>query len=496
VEAGHRPLGGVGGTALKNFDGVLGSFVLVFAMCAGGGLGAASADDAGSRPHIVYIVSDDQGWKDVGYHGSDIRTPTLDALAAGGARLEQFYTQNMCTQTRAAMLTGRYPFRYGLQTAVIPTASRYGLATDEVLLPQCLKDAGYATAISGKWHVGHGERKLYPGARGFDRAYGALVGELDYFTHEAHGVLDWYRQGEPVREEGYATTLFGDEAVRVIEGHDPKSPLYLYLAFNAPHAPYQAPKEHVDRYASIPDESRRTYAAMISALDEQVGRVVAALEKKGMRGNTLIVYHSDNGGPRSAKFTGEVDTSKATIPCDNGPWRDGKATMYEGGHRVVALASWPGHIKAGLVVDQPMHVVDMLPTLCALAGASTSKCKPLDGIDVWGTIAEGKPSPRNEIVYNIEPFRAALRLGEWKLVWKATLPSLVELFDLKDDPSETTNVADKHPARVAELKARIEQLSKEATTPLLLGDVAASAKKALMGPLVTSAEDAAVARDP
>src|SRR5262245_61758851 len=212
---------------------VRGSFVLALVALAGGAAGTASGSDEGSRPHIVYIVSDDQGWNDVGFRGSDIRTPTLDALAAGGARLEQFYTQNMCTQTRAAMLTGRYPFRYGLQTAVIPTASRYGLAADEHLLPQCLKEAGYATAISGKWHVGHGDRTQYPGARGFDHAYGALVGELDYFTHEAHGVIDWYRQGEPLKQEGYATTLFGDDAVQVIEAHDATKPLYLYLAFNA-----------------------------------------------------------------------------------------------------------------------------------------------------------------------------------------------------------------------------------------------------------------------
>src|SRR5439155_244886 len=224
---------------------------------------------ADNKPNIVYILADDLGWKDVGFHGSDIKTPSIDELAAGGARLEQFYAQPMCTPTRAALMTGRYPLRYGLQTAVIPSAGTYGLATDEWLLP---------------------------------------------------------------------------------------------LAFTAPHAPYQAPKEYLDKYKNITDPARRAYAAMITAMDDEIGRVLDALEKRKMRENTLIIFQSDNGGPRSAKFTGEVDTSKVNIPCDNGPYRDGKGTLYEGGTRVVALANWPGRIKAG-AVDQPIHVVDVYPTL-------------------------------------------------------------------------------------------------------------------------------------
>src|SRR5262249_50542888 len=151
-----------------------------------------------------------------------------------------------------------------------------------------------------------------------------------------------------------------------------------------------------------------------------------------MRENTLILFQSDNGGPRSARFTGEVDTSKGMIPADNGPYRDGKGMLYEGGTRVVALANWPGHIQAG-VGAQPIHIADMFPTLARLAGASTAKCKPLDGMDVWPTISEGRPSPRAEVVYDIEPFRAALRQGDWKLVWKTILPSQIELFNLAED---------------------------------------------------------------
>ena len=224
---------------------------------------APATHAAAQQPNIIYIVADDLGWKDVGYHGSDIRTPTIDELARGGARMNQFYAQPMCTPTRAALMTGRYPFRYGLQTAVILSAHTYGLDTSEWLLPQALGAAGYDTAIIGKWHLGHADRKYWPRQRGFDYQYGPLIGELDYFTHEQHGVLDWYRNNEPVREPGYTTTLLGDDAVRYIAKHDTSRPFFMYLTFNAPHTPYQAPQEWLDKYANVEDPSRRAYAASI-----------------------------------------------------------------------------------------------------------------------------------------------------------------------------------------------------------------------------------------
>jgi len=458
--------------------------------------GAASAQESAPRPHILYVLADDLGWKDVGFHGSDIRTPNLDALAKGGERLEQFYSEPMCTPSRAALMTGRYPHRYGLQTAVIPSAGRYGLATDEWLLPQALREAGYHTAIVGKWHLGHADRKYWPRERGFDYQYGPILGEIDYFTHSAHGKTDWYRNGKLLKEPGYATHLLGDDAVKQIAAQDPKTPLFLYLAFTAPHAPYQAPPEYLDRYKEIGDPSRRAYAAMITAMDDEIGRVLAALEKRGMRDDTLIVFQSDNGGPRSAKFTGEIDMSKSTIPADNGPYRDGKGTLYEGGTRVVALANWPGHLPAGAVVDQPIHMVDLYPTLAALAGASLAKCKPLDGVDVWPTLAEGKPSPREEVVYDIEPFRAALRMGDWKLVWQTTLPSKAELFDLARDPSEKTDLAGKNPEKVAELERRIESLSREAVPPLFLKEAVGAATSVLFGSVATPDDERALTDQP
>ena len=453
---------------------------------------ASPARAADNKPNIVYIVADDLGWKDVGFNGAtDIKTPNIDKLAETGARLEQFYAQPMCTPTRAALMTGRYPNRYGLQTIVIPSVSTYGFATDEWLLPQALKEAGYQTAIIGKWHLGHGDRKYWPKQRGFDYQYGPLIGELDYFTHEEHGVLDWYRDNKQVKEKGYTTILLGNDAVKYINERSATTPFFLYLAFNAPHTPYQAPQEYIDRYKNIEDPTRRTYAGMVTCLDDEIGRVVDALDKKKLRGNTLIIFQSDNGGTRNAMFTGVMaDMSKIKIPCDNGPYREGKGTLYEGGTRVCALANWPGHIPGGITVNEMIHVVDMYPTLAKLAGASTTKCKPLDGLDVWGTISEAKPSPRTETVYNVEPVRAAIREGDWKLIWRTLLPSSVELYNIAQDPSEKNNLAAQHPDKVAQLQQRIEELAKESAKPLFLVEQFKAMQKGLQGEPALPNEDA------
>ena len=434
---------------------------------------ALASSAAGSQPNIVHIVADDLGWKDVGFNGcTDIKTPHLDALAAGGAKFTQFYTLNICTPTRAALMTGRYPFRYGLQTIAIPGPAGYGLDTSERLLPQSLAAAGYTTAIIGKWHLGHADPKYWPRQRGFDYQYGAMIGELDYFTHSDAGVLDWFRDNQPVREEGYTTQLLGADAVRYINRQSADRPFYLYLTFNAPHTPYQAPQEYVDRYRHIEDPTRRTYAGMVSCLDDEIGKVIAALDAKGLRENTLVLFHSDNGGTRSAKFAGQMtDLSKVKLPCDNGPYREGKGTLFEGAMRVAACANWPGRIKPQ-TVDGLIHAVDIHPTFAALAGASTAQSKPLDGLNVWETIAQGSPSPRTEFIYNIEPFRAAMRQGDWKIIWRPLLPSTVDLYNLADDPSEKNNLAAAHPDKVAAMQARLETMAKEAAEPLALKYIA------------------------
>ena len=441
---------------------------MLFGVFVSAHLEGSSARAAEHPPNFVYIVADDQGWKDVGYHGSDIQTPNIDTLANGGARMEQFYAQPMCTPTRAALMTGRYPFRYGLQTAVIPSDHSYGLPTDEWLLPQALKDAGYETAIVGKWHLGHADPKYWPRQRGFDYQYGPMIGEIDYFTHEQHGVVDWYRNNKRVEEPGYSTTLLGDDAVKLIEAHDVKTPLYLYLTFNAPHTPYQAPQSYLDRYQNISDPSRRAYAAKITAMDDQIGRVVAALDKKKMRDNTLIVFQSDNGGTRNAMFAGEGDMSKIKIPVDNGPYRDGKGSLYEGGTRVIALANWPGHIKPGSTVVGMIHVVDMYPTLVGLAAGKLDKSKaarwPRCLVDDRRRGALAAHGSRLQL----EPFRAGVREGDWKLIWRTPLPAAVELYNIAEEPSEKNNVAAANPDKVAALQKRANELAATMAKSLFL----------------------------
>jgi arylsulfatase A-like enzyme len=234
------------------------------------------------RPNIIYILSDDQGWADVGWHGSDLKTPNLDKLAASGARLEQFYVMPVCSPTRAAFMTGRYPMRYGLQTGVVRPWARYGLPLEERILPQALKEAGYTTALCGKWHLGHVQPAYLPTRRGFDHQYGHYNGALDYFTHIRDGGFDWHRDDQLCRDEGYSTFLVASQAVHLIRQQAKDKPLFLYVAFNAVHAPHQVPEKYKLPYAAFP-EPRRTYAGMVAAMDEAVGQIIAAVDEKGLR---------------------------------------------------------------------------------------------------------------------------------------------------------------------------------------------------------------------
>jgi arylsulfatase A-like enzyme len=356
--------------------------------------------------------------------------------------------------------------RYGLQTLVIFPSHTYGLPVDERTLPQALKEAGYDTYMVGKWHLGHADKKFWPQNRGFDHFYGNVMGEVDYFTKERGGVIDWQRNGHFLKEKGYYTDLIGDEAVKLIEGHDPAKPFFLYFASLAPHAPYQAPNGDQDKYKSIADANRRTYSAMIDALDGQIGRIIDALEKKKLREDTIILFATDNGGPTKGLFaTGARSEEERTHqegglsmsakpPPSNAPFRGGKGELHEGGVRVVAFANWPSRLSPR-VVDTPLHMVDVMPTLLALAGAKSDPARPLDGRDMWRTLAEGAPSPNEDILINVEAFRGAVRKGDWKLVKVALLPGRTELFNLRSDPGETNNVAEQNPEIVRGLEARL-----------------------------------------
>jgi arylsulfatase A-like enzyme len=416
--------------------------------------GAQSVMDAPkTRPHILYVTADDLGWQDVGYHGSTIRTPTLDRLAKEGVRLEHFYVQPFSTQTRAAALTGRYPMRYGLQTLQIQWFSEFALPQEELLLPKALQEAGYRTVLIGKWHLGHARKEDRPEARGYDYFYGHLGGQIDQLKKlDGGGRPDWWRNDKRVKEDGYATTLLGREAAAVIGRHDPSMPLFMHLSIAAPEAPLAATKPYADYYTGG-DPALRTYRAMVSAMDAAVDQTLKALDKRGMLKDTLVVFHAVTGGAVKRKFPiGDGDTS-ANV-ANNGPYKGGRGGLSEGAVRAAALAWWPGQVAPGIVTEL-LHVVDLYPTLLKLAGAAPEQTRPVDGMDIWDTIARGKPSPRQEALINVEDFRGAIRVGDWKLIVHATLPARIELYNLRADPSEEDNLAERDPERVRAMQKRL-----------------------------------------
>lgn len=431
---------------------------------------------AADAPNIVYILANDLGWKDVGFHGGTPSTPRLDALAASGVRLERFYSLPNSTPTRAALMTGRYPMRYGLQMLSILPWSSYGLPLDERLLQQALKMVGYRTAAFGQWQLGHASRDLLPTLRGFDYFYGSHNALLNHFAKtDLTGERDWHRGERPIRERGYATTLIAREAAAFISDHDASRPLFMFVSLPAPAAPLQAPREEVLKYGEIRDEQRRAYYAMVSAMDAAVGAIVDAIDEKGISDNTLLIFHSDNGGAVKNKFpSGDGDVPRRV--ASNGPFRNGAGSLYEGGVRVVALAVWPGQISPGVVAER-IHVTDMYPTLLNLAGAPLdpqSQIKPIDGIDAWPVIAEDKLSTRDDILIHVDEFRGAVMAGDWKLILYGTLPSRIELYNVADDPSEENNRAQRDPERVQRLLDRLSEYAWEMVPSLYLDDLTAA----------------------
>lgn len=427
------------------------------------------------RPNIVFILADDLGSADCGFSGGrECKTPNLDALANAGTVLEQLYVQPVCTPTRAALMTGRYPMRHGLQVGVIRPWGQYGLPLKERTMAQGLKEAGYNTGIFGKWHLGSFDKAYWPNQRGFDYAYGHLFGQIDYYDHKRDGKLDWYRNGENIQEEGYSTHLIGKEAVKFVQAQSSAKPFFLYLPFNAVHGPYQVPESYLQKFPDLKG-SRKTLAAMLFALDEAVGKVVNAVEEKGLRANTLFVFSSDNGGVSPGRVT------------DNGILRAGKGTLYEGGVRATGFATWDKHIPAKGRIREMMHTVDWYPTLLGLAGADLSGQKqqqPLDGMDMWQTISAGKPSPRKTVLMNTTPAKGAIRVEEWKLILNGGVPDdndendnkkakkaqaqsakSVELYNLKEDPSERNNLATMNPLKVQELRKAYDQYARQAIPP-------------------------------
>jgi arylsulfatase A-like enzyme len=429
------------------------------------------------KPNIVFLLIDDLGYADCGFNGGkEIHTPHIDKLAREGAVLESLYVQPVCSPTRAALMTGRYATRTGVYSIVRPHA-KWGLPLTERTLANALRDAGYETVITGKWHLGEFDRAYLPTSRGFDHQYGHYFGAIDYFTHMRDGSHDWHRDDGESNDEGYSTHLLAREACRLIAGRDKSKPLFLYVPFNGVHSPLQVPDKYLHPYSTLKG-ARQKLAGMLSAVDEAIGQIVATLETTGMRNNTLIVFSTDNGGPK---------------PGDNTPLRGFKGSIYEGGVRGCAFANWPGHIPSGLRIKEPMHTVDWYPTLVKLAGGSLDQKAPLDGRDVWPMLTKGAPSPHDAILCVQSPDRAAVRMGDWKLIMNPNQPDNDEspeetatpkgkakgkgkakravksetfvLYNLATDIGEKTNLAEKEPDRVTAMRAKLAELLKGAVPP-------------------------------
>lgn len=413
---------------------------------------------AAEKPNILFIVGDDMGYADVGFHGcKDIPTPHLDALAASGVRFTNGYVSGpYCSPTRAGLLTGRYQTRFGHE---FNPSGDGGLPLTETTVADRLKAGGYATGLVGKWHLG-GKPEQHPQKRGFDSFFGFLGGAHDYFNK--NGIL---RGTEQVAEFDHTTDAFGREAAAFIETHKGK-PWFLALTFNAVHTPMQATPERLKKLAAIPDKTRRTYAAMMLAMDDAVGVVRARLAATGQEQNTLVAFISDNGGPTMNGVT--VNGS------NNQPLRGSKRTTLEGGIRVPFLLAWPGRLKPA-VYEQPVIQLDLTAT--ALAAAGVAAPTQADGVDLMPYLEGQKTTAPHEALYWRFGEQNAIRLGDYKLV---TYDSNVEsnagqrgapvtgprLYNLREDIGETKDLAGAMPEKVKELQARWETWNKDNVAPL------------------------------
>jgi arylsulfatase A-like enzyme len=378
-------------------------FILAACCCPFTPARAAESGGAPGRPNILLIVGDDMGFADVGFHGcKDIPTPHLDALAASGVRFTNGYvTGPYCSPTRAGLLTGRYQQRFGHEFNPGGAGDR-GMPVTETTIADRLKAAGYATALIGKWHLG-ASPNMHPQRRGFDEFFGFLGGAHSYF--EKAGFL---RGNEPVPEMDYATDAFGREAIAFIERQRHKSaPWFLYLAFNAVHTPMHATDDRLKKFAGITDQRRRTYAAMMFAMDEAIGRVRRKLEDAGLEKNTLVCFISDNGGPTMPGVT--------VNGASNAPLRGSKRTTLEGGIRVPFVLSWPARVKPG-IYEQPVIQLDLTTTALTAAGVSVRPEWKLDGVDLVPFLSRAKTGAPHDALYWRFGEQMALRDGDYKLV--------------------------------------------------------------------------------
>jgi len=411
------------------------------------------------KPNILLVVADDLGWSDVGWHGGFSKTPTLDKLVREGLELDQHYVQPVCTPTRTALMSGRYPGRFGPQ-ALSPSNLR-AMPLGTVTLASALKSVGYRTHLCGKWHLG-AKPEWIPNAYGFDTSYGTLTGAADPWTHKyrkGNPYEDtWHRDGKLFREEGNATELIAAEALRHIERD--QGPWFVYVPFHAVHTPVDAPDQYKRLYdgTTFDDDpekhdSRLRLAAMVSQLDAKVESFVAALERTGQRQNTLIIFTSDNGGIESLKNAYVGDVGDSPLNSENDPLRGQKATLFEGGTRVCAFANWPGKLNPRKHTT-PMHVVDWFPTLAALVGYRPASDLKWDGVNQWNSLLDPRVAAPQRVIYIAAGNGQSLRDGDWKLIRQNN--GTTQLFNLATDPYEKTNLAGKQKEQVAQLLEKLD----------------------------------------
>jgi arylsulfatase A-like enzyme len=421
------------------------------------GMASAGPGFAADRPNILFIVGDDMGYADVGFHGcKDIPTPNLDALAAAGVRFTSGYVSGtQCSPSRAGLITGRYQTRFGYE---FNPDGRNGLPLTETTIAERLKAAGYVTGVVGKWHLGS-QAAMQPQKRGFDEFFGFLGGKHSYF--EADAIL---RGTEQVKELDYTSDAFGREAVAFIERHKAE-PWFLYLAFNAVHTPMHATDDRLAKFPSIADPKRRTYNAMMLAMDENVGLVRKKLAETGLDQNTFVFFISDNGGPTMPGVS--VNGSR------NDPVRGSKRTTLEGGIRVPFLIAWPGHLKPG-VYDQPVIHLDGTATALAVAGAKTDN---VEGVNLLPLLTGEKAGAPHAALYWRHGEQMAIRAGDYKLVrydsnadkqtgGRAQPVTEAKLYNLATDIGETKDLAAAQPEKVKELQWQWDAWNKSNVAPL------------------------------
>jgi arylsulfatase B len=418
------------------------------------------AADRPGPPNILIVIADDLGWRDVGWHDSEIRTPHLDRLAKNGVRLERYYVCPTCSPTRAGLLTGRNPSRFAIH-GPIGDRSTQALPKDAMTLARILKSRGYATALAGKWHLGL-RPEVGPRQYGFDHTYGYLHGQIDQYTHHyKNGDRSWHRDDAFVDEEGHATDLLADEAVKFLQAPR-KEPFLLWVAFSVPHYPVQEEDKWLAPYKdAIKDPSRRLYAASVAHMDAAVGRIAEALEKSGQAKNTLFLFTSDNGGQKGYASKTDYGGKHGPYPTlgDNRPLHGWKGEMYEGGIRVPAFVSWPGRLEPD-EVRQTVSYLDWVPTIARLAGAEPRAEWQLEGRDVWPLLSgKGAPPPARVLYWN-DGRTAAVLSGDWKLIVSRRKPEKTELYNLADDPAEKVNLAESQPRKVEELKTVLNEEQK------------------------------------